>query len=67
MTRASFHPDQICDRKAKKRSVGWSDSGSPTFLGVCGQLLTKSEFDQGLLVPAFEEGRNALKEASSRV
>jgi len=31
-------------------------------LGVGGKLLAQSELDQGLLVPASEEGRNAAEE-----
>ena len=42
--------------------IGGSDPGFGSLLGVGSELLTKGEFDQGLLVPASEEGRNALKE-----
>ena len=42
--------------------IGRSDPGSAAFLGVCGQLLTKGEFNDRLLVSASKERRNTAKE-----
>ena len=51
-------------QKDPKAPIGRSDPGSAPFpfLGERGELLTKREFDDRLLVSASKEGRNTAEE-----
>jgi hypothetical protein len=61
MTRISFHPDQTCDRNTQKPRSAGVIRGRRPFLRERGELLTKGEFDDHLLVPASKEGGNTAK------
>ena len=50
-----------------KGAVCWCDPGLGSLMGVDGELLAQSEFDQGLLAPASEKGWNTAKQEHREV